>query len=100
MLYVGVLEVELHIPEARSKKERRRVVKSITERVRNRYRVAAAEVGDAERLQAATLAFTTTAGSYKTVEQTLDTLERLVYSSEAEVPHVRRAIRSAEDLWG
>ncbi|MCK4593863.1 DUF503 domain-containing protein [bacterium] len=100
MLYVGVLEVELHIPEARSRKERRRVVKSLKERGKSRYRVAAAEVGDSERFQAATLAFATTAGEYKTVEQTLDALERLVYSGEAEVSRIRRAIRSAEELWG
>jgi len=99
VLYVGVLEAELFIPEARSKKERRRVVSSIKERARSRYKVAAAEVGDADRLQAATLAFTTVAGSCTVVEQTLDTLERLVYSGEAEVSWIRRAVRSAEELW-
>ena len=99
MLYVGVLEVELFIPEARSKKERRRVVSSIKERARSRYKVAAAEVGDADRLQAATLAFATVAGSCTVVEETLDTLERLVYSGEAEVSWIRRSVRSAEELW-
>ncbi|HDR06925.1 MAG TPA: DUF503 domain-containing protein [Candidatus Coatesbacteria bacterium] len=99
MLYVGVLEAELFIPEAQSKKERRRVVSSLKERARSRYKVAAAEVGDADRLQAATLVFATAAGSCTTVEETLDTLERLVYSGEAEVSRIRRAVRSAEELW-
>jgi uncharacterized protein YlxP (DUF503 family) len=99
MLYVGVLEAELHVPDVRSRKERRRVVKSLKERAQSRYKVAVAEVGDAERLRAATLAFTTTAGNFTTVEETLDTLERLVYSGEAEVSRIRRAIRSAEELW-
>lgn len=100
MLYIGVLEVELYLPEARSLKDRRRVARSLKDRAVNRYHVAAAEVGDADRPRRLTLAFTTVAGSHSTVQQTLDTLERLAYAAEAEVVEIRRALRSAEDLWG
>jgi uncharacterized protein len=100
MLYIGVLEVELYLPEARSLKDRRRVARSLKDRAVNRYHVAAAEVGDADRSRRLTLAFTTVAGSHSTVQQTLDTLERLAYAAEAEVVEIRRALRSAGDLWG
>lgn len=100
MLYVGILEVELLLPHARSLKDRRRVVRSLKERARARYHVSAAEVGDADQPRRALLAFTTTAGSAAVVERTLDTLERLVFATEAEIGLLRRALRSAEDLWG
>ena len=44
-MIVGVLTVELFIGEANSLKEKRRVLKSLLERIRNRYNVSAAEVG-------------------------------------------------------
>ena len=43
-MFVGVLQVELSIPAAFSLKDKRRVVKSLLERVRRKYGVAAAEV--------------------------------------------------------
>ncbi|MCB9576917.1 MAG: DUF503 domain-containing protein [Polyangiaceae bacterium] len=45
----------MHIPGARSLKERRMVVKSFKDRVRARLPVSVAEVGDVERYQLATL---------------------------------------------
>ena len=100
MLYVGILSVELILPHARGLKDRRRVVLSLKERARSRYHVGAAEVGDANILRRAELAFTTVAGSHSVVERTLDALERLVFSAEAEIGLLRRAVRSAGDLWG
>ena len=54
-MVVGLLRVRLHIPAAHSLKERRAVVRRAVERVRTRFNVAIAEVGDLERWQVATL---------------------------------------------
>ena len=43
-MFVGVLQVELSIPAAFSLKDKRRVVKSLLERLRREFSVAAAEV--------------------------------------------------------
>ena len=43
---VGILQLELEIPAAHSLKEKRGVVKSLKERLRNRFNVSASEVGD------------------------------------------------------
>ena len=51
---VGVLRVTLRLPENVSLKGKRQVVKSVLERVRQRYNVSAAEV-DQEAWQLATL---------------------------------------------
>jgi hypothetical protein len=52
-MFVGVLCLVLHIPGARSLKERRMVVKSFKDRVRARLPVSVAEVGDVELHQIA-----------------------------------------------
>jgi uncharacterized protein YlxP (DUF503 family) len=42
-MIVGVVSFELHLPESRSLKDKRRVIKSLIERVFQRYRVSIAE---------------------------------------------------------
>lgn len=55
---IGVLRVKLHLPENHSLKGKRRVVKSIIDRVKNRYNVSIAEVDEQELWQLATLGVT------------------------------------------
>ncbi|HEY6078737.1 MAG TPA: DUF503 domain-containing protein [Polyangiaceae bacterium] len=54
-MFVGVLRLVFQIPGAASLKDRRRVVKSFKDRVRARFPVSIAEIGDLERYQVATL---------------------------------------------
>ena len=54
-MFIGVARQVLQIPGARSLKDRRRVVRSLKERLRARLPIAVAEVGDVERYQVATL---------------------------------------------
>ncbi len=53
---VGVLTVELWIPETNSLKGKRRVVKSVIQKLRNSYNVSAAEIGEQDTWQRAVLA--------------------------------------------
>lgn len=41
----GILSAEIHLPSARSLKDKRRVVKSLIERLHQRYRLSIAETG-------------------------------------------------------
>lgn len=54
-MIIGVLTVELFIGEANSLKEKRRVLKSVIERIRNRFNVSIAEVGGQDTWQRSTL---------------------------------------------
>lgn len=54
-MFVGVLQVELAIPGARSLKEKRSVLKSLLERTRRKHGVAAAEVDQQESWDRATV---------------------------------------------
>ena len=54
-MHVGVARVTLHLAENSSLKGKRTVVKSIAQRVRNRFNVAVAEVDTQDAWQIATL---------------------------------------------
>ena len=77
-MHVGILHVSLHVPEARSLKEKRQVVKSILDRTRNRFGVAAAEIEDQDLHRKAVLGFASVSGSYThakdIVQKVLDAL--------------------------
>jgi uncharacterized protein len=55
-LVLGLAKVVLHLPESGSLKAKRQVVSGLLRRVRARYQVAAAEVGERDRWQLAELA--------------------------------------------
>ena len=55
MMIVGVLRLDLRLPVNHSLKGKRQVLKSLIARLHNRYNVAAAEVENNDRWQAATL---------------------------------------------
>ena len=54
-MIVGVAAVEIRIHGSRSLKQKRGVVRSISQRVRNRFKLSAAEVGGWDRWQFAVL---------------------------------------------
>lgn len=56
-MVVGSLEVRLRIREARSLKDKRQVVKSILDRLRNSFNVSAAEIDALDKHQLAVLGF-------------------------------------------
>ncbi len=88
---VGVLTVELHMPVARSLKEKRSTLRPILDTARARYRVAIAEIGYQELHQRALLEVAAVASAEHVVTEMLDAVERLVWSSSsAEVVATRR----------
>lgn len=54
-MIVGLLHVEVHVPGARSLKDKRSVVKSLRDQLRGRFNVAVAEVDANETWQRATV---------------------------------------------
>jgi uncharacterized protein YlxP (DUF503 family) len=54
-MHIGVARVALHLAENRSLKGKRMVVKSVTQRVRNRFNVAVAEVDTQDAWEVITL---------------------------------------------
>jgi uncharacterized protein YlxP (DUF503 family) len=79
-MHVLAVEIELHIPEAHSLKDKRQVVKSIVEGARRRLGVAAAETGRQDSWQRSTLGFAVVSSSVKQAELLIDDVERFVWS--------------------
>jgi len=79
-VYVLTLEVDLHLPEVRSLKAKRSVVRPIVEGARRRYAVAAAEVGYQQQWQRAELGFAVVAGTERHAVEVIDEVERFVWS--------------------
>ena len=68
-MHIGVLHVRLHVPQANSLKQKRQVVKSILDRARSRYHVAAAEVEEQDVHRIAVLGFASVSGSHSHAQE-------------------------------
>jgi uncharacterized protein YlxP (DUF503 family) len=82
---VGILRVTLHVPASGSLKAKRQVTASLLRRVRQRYQVAAAEVGDGDRWQLADLAVAYVSSDRRHADEVL---QRVLQYIEAEAEAV------------
>lgn len=82
-MYVGVATFELHIEHAQSLKEKRMVVRSLRDRIRNRFDVSVAEIALQDLHQRARMAVALVSGDHITTERTLEAILDLV-ENEAE----------------
>ncbi len=90
-MFVLALSIELHIAESGSLKDRRSTIRPIIDGARNRFHVAAAEVGHHERWQRAELGFAVVASTPGHATEVMDAVDRFVWSfPEVEVIHSAR----------
>ncbi|MEX1182957.1 MAG: DUF503 domain-containing protein [Gemmatimonadota bacterium] len=75
---VGVIVWELEIIASHSLKDKRRVVKSLKERLQTRFRVSAAETRHQDVWQRAEIAACLVSGEQAHVTDVLDAMDRLV----------------------
>ena len=71
-MFTGSLRVRLLIRESRTLKDKRQVVRSILDRLRNGFNVSAAEVDELDHRQLAVLGFATVGPEAQLVRRTLD----------------------------
>jgi uncharacterized protein YlxP (DUF503 family) len=74
MTAVGLLSVDLHIPESRSLKAKRKVVQSIITKLRQRFNVAVAEVEFQDKWQRCKLGVSTVSNEGSHVDEQLRTV--------------------------
>ena len=72
--------MELRLPESRSLKSKRALVKPILEKARQRFAVSAAEVDHQDQWQRACLGMATVSSTPAHAELVLDEVERFVWS--------------------
>ena len=81
---IGVYTLELHLPMARSLKNKRQVVKRLKDRLRSRYNVAVAELEDhADLWQRAELAVVSVANNREALDRLFESVHR---EAESQVP--------------
>ena len=93
-MVVGAARVELHVHGSQSLKEKRGVVRSITQRVRNRFNVSVAEVGGQDTWQIAVLGLAVAANeaplARRRLEQAIDFIADL---------HLAEVIDQEVEIW-
>lgn len=70
-MHIGVCIVDLSIAGSQSLKEKRRVIKSVKDRVRNKFNVSIAEIGNLDRHQLGTLGIASISNSNRQVNRVL-----------------------------
>ena len=71
-MVVGVVRLTLHIPENNSLKGKRRVIKQIVERTRNRFDIALAETGMGDSHRQAELGLACVGNDRRVINSVLD----------------------------
>ncbi len=79
---VLVWRFEMHIPLAQSLKEKRAVLRPITEGMRAKFNVSVSEVDHADQWQRAAIGVAVVSGSAAHATEQLDAIERWVWSHD------------------
>ena len=82
---VAVCKVRLRIPANQSLKGKRRVIASMCQRIRNRFGVSIAEVGDNDSWQIATLGVACVSGSVRHADEVIDNVVAYIENSREDV---------------
>ena len=77
-MFVGIVRIELHLPASGSLKDKRSVVRSLKERIRQRVQAAVAEVDHQDLWQRAALGVAVVSGDRHQVDELLQSVRRLV----------------------
>jgi uncharacterized protein len=79
-MVVGALEIHLYLHENQSLKGKRKVVRSIVDRVRTKFNVAVAEVGANDKWQKIEIGVTTVSNDRRVVDSSLNNVLGFVES--------------------
>jgi len=76
--FVGQCTFDLHVANSQSLKEKRRVIKSIKEKLKNRFNVAVCEFGDLSLWQRSQLSIVTCSNDRTVVDSTIKTVVNFI----------------------
>jgi hypothetical protein len=79
MTTLALLHLDLKVPQAMTRKDRRRIVKSFRDRTKHRYNVSIAEVGGQETIRSAVMAIAMVGSDRRYIESAL---QKIVNAAE------------------
>ena len=89
MLVLGLVQAEIHFPESGSLKSKRKILKSIKDRLRSKFNVSVSEVDYQDKWQRSLLAVATVGNDRQFVNQVLDQVADLLEAiPEIQVLHI------------
>ncbi|MCH7733750.1 MAG: DUF503 domain-containing protein [Chloroflexi bacterium] len=71
-MYIGIAHLQLHLPENHSLKGKRRVVRSVCDRLRHRFRISVAETGGQDTWQSAEIGLAAVSGDAATARSVIE----------------------------
>ncbi|NOT34376.1 MAG: DUF503 domain-containing protein [Candidatus Eisenbacteria bacterium] len=80
-MFVGIVRIELHVPGASSLKDKRSVVRSLKDRIRERCSAAVAEVDHQDLWQRCALGVVVVSGTSHHIDELLQSVRQQVYST-------------------
>jgi uncharacterized protein len=93
---VGIARLTLFVPDSRSLKDKRMVLRRVKDRVRNKFNVAIAEVEDNDVWQRAVIGLAVVGNDGRFVGSALDEVIRFV-REQAEVTNAEREVQTFSD---
>lgn len=79
-MFVGIGIITLYIPENFSLKGKRQVIRSLTEKTRNKFKISVAEVGDNDIWQTAKIGFSMVGNEHSFINSQIDKLFNFIDS--------------------
>jgi uncharacterized protein YlxP (DUF503 family) len=95
--YVGILSVELHVPENHSLKGKRKELLSVKAQLQRRFGASVAEVDHHEVWQRARLTLACVSRGHKDLQELLDGAERYLAGQAFELGPVEREVVTLSD---
>ncbi|HNT34433.1 MAG TPA: DUF503 domain-containing protein [bacterium] len=81
-MHIGLLQVHVYIPTSESLKDKRQVLRSIKQRLRNSFNVSVAETGQQDLWQRSDLALVMVATDKAHIQETFSNAVRLILNKE------------------
>ena len=95
--YVGILSAELHLPDNRSLKGKRKELLSVKAQLQRRFGASVAEVDHHDLWQRSRLTLSCVARGYREVEELLDGAERYLAGQAFELGRIEREVVTLDD---
>ena len=80
-MVIGVLRVEILIPGVQSLKEKRKVVKSLKDKIKNKFNVSVSEVDYSDKWQRSMIGIAQVGNDMKYIEKNLNSIYQLLISN-------------------
>ena len=93
---VGVTVLELRLADSQSLKDKRQVVKSVTDRIKRRFNVSVTEIGTQDDIRTAALGVACVRETESQCRQTLNSVADFIYDSRPDaelMPHAIEILR-------